>query len=113
MDQAVSLRPLTAEARVQFQVSRFEICGRQSATGTGFYPSTSVFSGNISQPMLHTHLYLHVAVTGKTNGRGLGTFQKAMLFQNSGTLDRKVHSLFIVFKGKNKTETFFMQSKRS
>jgi hypothetical protein len=43
MAQAVSRRPLTAEARVRSQVSRCGICGGQSVTGTGFSPSTSVF----------------------------------------------------------------------
>jgi hypothetical protein len=39
MAQAVSRRPLTAEARV----SPRGICGGQSGIGTGFSPSTSVF----------------------------------------------------------------------
>jgi hypothetical protein len=42
MAQAVSRRPLTAEARVQFRVSPCGICA-QSGTGTDFSPSTSVF----------------------------------------------------------------------
>jgi hypothetical protein len=41
--QAVSRRPLTAEARVRFQASQCEMCGGQSVTATGFSPSTSVF----------------------------------------------------------------------
>jgi hypothetical protein len=44
MTQAVSRRPLTAEARVLSQVSPCEIGEEQSVTGAGFSPSTSVFS---------------------------------------------------------------------
>jgi hypothetical protein len=43
MAQAVSRRPLTAEARFRSRVSPCGICGGQSVTGTGFSPSTSVF----------------------------------------------------------------------
>jgi hypothetical protein len=43
MAQAVSRRPLTAEARVQSRVSPYRTCGGRSGTGTGFSPSTSVF----------------------------------------------------------------------
>jgi hypothetical protein len=42
MAQAVSRRPLTAEALVRSRVGRCGICGGQSGTGTGFSPSTSV-----------------------------------------------------------------------
>jgi hypothetical protein len=43
MDQAVSRRSTTAEARVRPHISPFWICGGQSGSGTGFSPSTSVF----------------------------------------------------------------------
>jgi hypothetical protein len=43
MDQAVSRRPLTAEARFRSRVSPCGICGGQSGSGTGFSQSTSVF----------------------------------------------------------------------
>jgi hypothetical protein len=44
MAPAVSRRPLTAKVRVGPRVSLCEICGGQSGTGTGFSPSTLVFS---------------------------------------------------------------------
>jgi hypothetical protein len=44
MPQAVSLQPLTAEGRVQSQVSECEIFGKKKkCTGTGFSPTNSVF----------------------------------------------------------------------
>jgi hypothetical protein len=43
MAQAVSRRPLTAEAEVRFWVSPCGIYVEQSGTGTGFSPSISVF----------------------------------------------------------------------
>jgi hypothetical protein len=43
MAQAVSRRPVTAEARVRSWVGPRGICGGQSDTGTGFSPINSVF----------------------------------------------------------------------
>ena len=43
MAQAVSRRPLTAEARVRYRVSPRGFCCGRRGTGTGFTPSTSVF----------------------------------------------------------------------
>ena len=43
MAQAVSRRPLTAEAQFRSRVGPCGIYGGQSDTGTGFSPSTSVF----------------------------------------------------------------------
>ena len=43
MAQAVSRRPLTADARVRSRLGPCGICGGRSSVGIGFSPSTSVF----------------------------------------------------------------------
>jgi hypothetical protein len=53
MTQAVSRRPVTAEARVRSWVSPRGVCGGQSGTGTGFSPSTSVSPVNFIPPVLY------------------------------------------------------------
>ena len=89
MDQAVSRRPVTKKFRVQSQVSPCQICERQSATGTGLYPSMSVLPSLIILTMLHTHLYIHVALARMASGQDLGTFRKTTLFQKSGSMGYK------------------------
>jgi len=44
-----------------------------------FYPH------NIIPPILHTHLNLHVALIGRTNGRRLGTFRKSDVIEHRNT----------------------------
>jgi hypothetical protein len=57
MAQAVSRRPLTAEARVRAQVSARGICSGQSGAGTGFSPSSSVFPCQYHSTVArHTHV---------------------------------------------------------
>jgi hypothetical protein len=58
MAQAVSRRPLTAEALVHARVSLCEICGGQSGTGTLFVAtSASVVPCQYhSTVALHTHI---------------------------------------------------------
>jgi hypothetical protein len=53
MAQAVSRRPLTADARVRSRVSPYEICGGQSRTGTGFSPSCRFSLVNFIPLVLH------------------------------------------------------------
>jgi hypothetical protein len=57
MAQAVSRRPLTAEAQVRALVSTCGICGGQSGTGTDFYSSFSAFSCHCLPPWLSTLVY--------------------------------------------------------
>ena len=64
MAQAVSCWPLTAEVRVQSQANPCHICGAQSATSTGFSPSTSGFpcqyhSTIAPYPFIHLPLTLY------------------------------------------------------
>jgi hypothetical protein len=54
MAQAVSRRPLTADARVRSRVSPCGICGGQNCTGTGFSPRVLQFSPvNFFPPVFH------------------------------------------------------------
>jgi hypothetical protein len=57
MAQVVSSRPVTAEDRDRSRVNPCGICGGQSGSGTGFYPSSSV-SPSIynSTAALQTHI---------------------------------------------------------
>jgi hypothetical protein len=55
--QVVSRQPLTEEARVRAWISQYWICGGQRGTGTGFYPSSSVFPCQYhSTVALQTHI---------------------------------------------------------
>jgi hypothetical protein len=53
MAQAVSRRPVTAEARVRTPVSPCGICGGQSGTGTGFPRALGFSLVNFIPPLLH------------------------------------------------------------
>jgi hypothetical protein len=59
MAEAVSYRPLTAEARVLSRVSPHGICGGQSGARTGFSPSYLTFSCQChSTVAFHAHMSL-------------------------------------------------------
>jgi hypothetical protein len=57
MAQAVSHWPVTEEAQVHTQVCPGEVCGEQSATGTGFSPSFRLSPVNIIPPWLSMLIY--------------------------------------------------------
>jgi hypothetical protein len=61
MSWAVSLLPLTAEGKVQWQASLCRICGRQSVTGTFFCLSTSVFPYHCHITNAAYSYFIHVA----------------------------------------------------
>jgi hypothetical protein len=50
------------------------------AMGQVFLRELPFFLVSIIPPVLHTHLHLHVAITKRTKGRNLRTFQKEMIF---------------------------------
>jgi hypothetical protein len=71
MGQAVSRRPLTAEARVRALVSPCGVCGGKSDTGTGFSLSSWAFPCQChSTVALHTHI--------SSGGWTIGPFETAV-----------------------------------
>jgi hypothetical protein len=87
MAQAVSRRPLTAEARVRSRISPCGNCGEQSGTGTGFSPRVLRFSPvNFIPPVLHyteKRKKLTIFITGlhnKPQGCGASVASAAGLF---------------------------------
>jgi hypothetical protein len=83
MARAVSLRPVTAEARLWSLVRSREIYGGQNDIGTGFSPVSNI------QPGFHTHLHLHVALTRKTKGDAWEPSINQCYFENRWSLVRK------------------------
>jgi hypothetical protein len=77
---------LTAELRFLSQGSPCEIECEQSGNGTGFSPNNSVSSVSITPPTPHAH-HLHADITRGTKEQSLATFQKAMLFRESGSTE--------------------------
>ena len=85
MAQAFSRQPFTAETGVRSQVSPCQICGGESVSGTGPCPGTPVSPCQYRSAIApYASSHLHAAVTRRTNGRSLGTFQNAMLYRKFG-----------------------------
>ena len=87
MAQAVSRGPLTVRDKVPSQDSPCGTFGPQSGSGTGFSTCTSAFAC-IIPPVLHTRLHPreNVALSRRTNGWSLETFQKAIVFRKLGSI---------------------------
>jgi hypothetical protein len=54
------------------------------ALGKGYLPVPQLSPVSTIPPMLHTHPHLHAALTKRTNGRSLGTFQKSSALSETG-----------------------------
>ena len=57
--QAVGVRSITEDARIQSQVSPCGIFGGQSGTGAGFSSSTSVSPVSVILPLLLAHSFIY------------------------------------------------------
>ena len=67
--QPVSCRRLFIAARFQSQARLFQVCGGQWGRRGRFFSEYFGFSpASIISPVFHNHLYLHVAITRRTNG---------------------------------------------
>ena len=65
-------KPLTVANRIPSKFSPYEIFGTQSGPGTGFSPTVSVLPCQVHSTNAACSSS-RVALTGRTNGRSLGT----------------------------------------
>jgi hypothetical protein len=94
ISQAVSRRPLTAEAQARAQVIPCGICGGQSGTGTGFSPSSSIPPVNVSPP------WLFILMWGRTIGPLVAAVQRHSLTPSMWTTTTNI--LVFVFQVKQR-----------
>jgi hypothetical protein len=88
MAQAVSRRPLTAEARFRSRVSPCGICGGQSGTGTGFFPVYIGFPLSVSYHQCSVLIFIYALLLpeGQTY-EAWEPSRKRRCFGNQGVLD--------------------------
>jgi hypothetical protein len=79
------------------------------ALGQGFLRVLLFSPVSIITSMLHIHLHLHVAVTRRENGRNLGTFPKAALFRNLGSIRYNVFTFLSMILFKHFSTVFCLQ----
>lgn len=78
------------EAGVRSHVSPREICGGRSDTGTNF--SSEYFGFTLPESFHQCFILILIymlLLTRRTNGRSTGTFQEAVLFRKSGSIEQK------------------------
>jgi hypothetical protein len=89
-----SLRPLTAVARFRCRSVHFKRVVDRVALGHVFLQVLGFSPVYIILSVLHTRLYLHVAVNRKENGAKLGNLQDARLFRTAKSIKQKLLLLF-------------------
>ena len=66
---------------------------------------------SIIPPVLPAHLYVHGDFNRSTNGKSLGTFQKAKVYRKSGNMDQKSFFTFVSCKGFTAVKRFIFVKK--
>ena len=89
-------------------VSECNIFGAKRGAGQVLLPVLRFSLKSVILPLILAYRHLRVALTRRTNGRILGTFQKAMLLCKPGSFGQKVLSLSpqtVKWLRRNKPET--------
>ena len=79
MGQSVSRWPLTGGPEFYHRAVHVGLMVGKRVLWKVYLPVLLLPPVSIIPPLLHSYLRLHVALTRRTNGRSLGTFQKALL----------------------------------
>ena len=91
--QAVSRRQLSAEAPLRSLSVIVIFLVHNVALRQALHPVLRFSLKSVIPPMILNYRHLRAALTRRTNGRSLGTSQKAKLFCKPGSFGQKVLSL--------------------